>query len=366
MPSVRWSSRDRRLPPRRCPAAPRSGEARRAARAARRGRRPRRSRPRPRRAQRSVTASRTAPSVRERRRAESSRTSHVAVARPRSRTRRRRRGRPVAGSAGEDGGDPFVRPARRGCGGPRCARARPPAPRRATIGLDVRPPARALELFAPLAPTYDRVGAVLSFGQDPRWRRFLVSRLPGDGGRVLDVATGTGLVAERAARARLPGHRARPEPGDAGRARGRLVRRQRRPRRGVGRGAAVRRGGVRPPDVHVPAPLRRRSGGDAARARAGRPAGRDGRGARVRRASRPLAASVGGVGARGASRSPALLLRSGLVRGRPFPRRVDPRLLERVPARAPARALAGSRARTTSGRGGSRSAAASSIWGRRA
>jgi demethylmenaquinone methyltransferase/2-methoxy-6-polyprenyl-1,4-benzoquinol methylase len=36
---------------------------------------------------------------------------------------------------------------------------------------------------------------VLSFGQDPRWRRFLVSRLPRDGGRVLDVATGTGLVA---------------------------------------------------------------------------------------------------------------------------------------------------------------------------
>jgi demethylmenaquinone methyltransferase/2-methoxy-6-polyprenyl-1,4-benzoquinol methylase len=36
---------------------------------------------------------------------------------------------------------------------------------------------------------------VLSLGQDPRWRRFLVSRLPRDGGRVLDVATGTGLVA---------------------------------------------------------------------------------------------------------------------------------------------------------------------------
>src|SRR5262249_41631860 len=35
----------------------------------------------------------------------------------------------------------------------------------------------------------------LSFGQDPRWRRFLVSRLPRDGGHVLDVATGTGLVA---------------------------------------------------------------------------------------------------------------------------------------------------------------------------
>jgi demethylmenaquinone methyltransferase/2-methoxy-6-polyprenyl-1,4-benzoquinol methylase len=52
----------------------------------------------------------------------------------------------------------------------------------------------ALELFAPLGPTYDRAGAMLSFGQDPRWRRFLVSRLP-PGGHVLDVATGTGLVA---------------------------------------------------------------------------------------------------------------------------------------------------------------------------
>ena len=54
----------------------------------------------------------------------------------------------------------------------------------------------ALALFAPLGPTYDRVGSALSFGQDPRWRRFLVSRLPPDGGHVLDVATGTGLVAE--------------------------------------------------------------------------------------------------------------------------------------------------------------------------
>src|SRR6187401_174035 len=54
----------------------------------------------------------------------------------------------------------------------------------------------ARALFAPLGPTYDRVGAVLSFGQDPRWRRFMVERLPRDGGQVLDVATGTGLVAE--------------------------------------------------------------------------------------------------------------------------------------------------------------------------
>jgi len=62
----------------------------------------------------------------------------------------------------------------------------------------------AQQLFAPLGPTYDRVGAALSFGQDPRWRRFLVSRIPADGGPVLDVATGTGLVAERLLRA---GHR---------------------------------------------------------------------------------------------------------------------------------------------------------------
>ena len=53
----------------------------------------------------------------------------------------------------------------------------------------------ARALFAPLGPSYDRVGAALSFGQDPRWRRFLVSRLPADRGHVLDVATGTGLVA---------------------------------------------------------------------------------------------------------------------------------------------------------------------------
>jgi len=54
---------------------------------------------------------------------------------------------------------------------------------------------QARELFAPLGPTYDRVGATLSLGQDPLWRRFLVSRLPRTGGHVLDVATGTGMVA---------------------------------------------------------------------------------------------------------------------------------------------------------------------------
>jgi ubiquinone/menaquinone biosynthesis C-methylase UbiE len=54
----------------------------------------------------------------------------------------------------------------------------------------------AQTLFAPLGPTYDRYASLLSFGQDPRWRRFLVSRVEaGSGDRVLDVATGTGAVA---------------------------------------------------------------------------------------------------------------------------------------------------------------------------
>jgi demethylmenaquinone methyltransferase / 2-methoxy-6-polyprenyl-1,4-benzoquinol methylase len=54
----------------------------------------------------------------------------------------------------------------------------------------------AQALFAPLGPTYERAAELLSFGQDARWRRFLVSRIDaGPDDRVLDVATGTGLVA---------------------------------------------------------------------------------------------------------------------------------------------------------------------------
>ncbi len=59
----------------------------------------------------------------------------------------------------------------------------------------------ALELFAPLPRHYDRVAALLSFGQDPRWRRTMVGAVraqPGE--RVLDVATGTGLVARELVR----------------------------------------------------------------------------------------------------------------------------------------------------------------------
>jgi demethylmenaquinone methyltransferase/2-methoxy-6-polyprenyl-1,4-benzoquinol methylase len=54
----------------------------------------------------------------------------------------------------------------------------------------------ALKLFEELPAHYDEVGVALSFFQDPRWRRAMVAELraaPED--RVLDVATGTGLVA---------------------------------------------------------------------------------------------------------------------------------------------------------------------------
>jgi demethylmenaquinone methyltransferase/2-methoxy-6-polyprenyl-1,4-benzoquinol methylase len=56
--------------------------------------------------------------------------------------------------------------------------------------------ASARTLFAPLGPTYDRYSALLSLGQDPRWRRFLVTRIEAAArDTVLDVATGTGAVA---------------------------------------------------------------------------------------------------------------------------------------------------------------------------
>ena len=53
----------------------------------------------------------------------------------------------------------------------------------------------AQALFAPLGETYDRYARFLSFGQDPRWRSFLVERIgaaPEE--TVLDVACGTAAV----------------------------------------------------------------------------------------------------------------------------------------------------------------------------
>jgi demethylmenaquinone methyltransferase/2-methoxy-6-polyprenyl-1,4-benzoquinol methylase len=60
----------------------------------------------------------------------------------------------------------------------------------------------ALGLFAGLGRRYDALGAVLSFGQDPRWRRAMVAAVGARADeRVLDVAAGTGLVTQALVRA---------------------------------------------------------------------------------------------------------------------------------------------------------------------
>jgi demethylmenaquinone methyltransferase / 2-methoxy-6-polyprenyl-1,4-benzoquinol methylase len=61
----------------------------------------------------------------------------------------------------------------------------------------------ARSLFAGIAPEYEWMGALLSFRQDPRWRRSVVRQVAmPPGSLILDVASGTGLVARALARAR--------------------------------------------------------------------------------------------------------------------------------------------------------------------
>ena len=58
------------------------------------------------------------------------------------------------------------------------------------------PSADAPRIFTGIARSYDRAGALFSFGQDPRWRHALVDAVGAEANEiVLDVATGTGLVA---------------------------------------------------------------------------------------------------------------------------------------------------------------------------
>lgn len=53
-------------------------------------------------------------------------------------------------------------------------------------------------LFSPLPDRYDRLAEILSFGQNGRWRREMVTRaLAGSPALVLDVATGPGGVARQ-------------------------------------------------------------------------------------------------------------------------------------------------------------------------
>jgi demethylmenaquinone methyltransferase / 2-methoxy-6-polyprenyl-1,4-benzoquinol methylase len=72
------------------------------------------------------------------------------------------------------------------------------SPTAASDPNDVASPRKreALELFSGLPRRYDALSAALSFWQDPRWRRALVDEIsPRPDQRVLDVATGTGMVA---------------------------------------------------------------------------------------------------------------------------------------------------------------------------
>jgi len=63
------------------------------------------------------------------------------------------------------------------------------------------PSSDAPRIFTGIARSYDRAGALFSFGQDPRWRHAVVNAVGADADDVvLDVATGTGLVAVELAR----------------------------------------------------------------------------------------------------------------------------------------------------------------------
>ena len=68
-------------------------------------------------------------------------------------------------------------------------------------GTDAARTRHALGLFAGLADGYERREAILSLGQGPLWRRFLVERaaVPPHA-HVLDAATGTAAIARELAR----------------------------------------------------------------------------------------------------------------------------------------------------------------------
>jgi demethylmenaquinone methyltransferase/2-methoxy-6-polyprenyl-1,4-benzoquinol methylase len=56
-------------------------------------------------------------------------------------------------------------------------------------------------MFSRIARRYDLMNVLMSFGQDGAWRRFVVNKArPRKGGLALDVATGTGRIAQETAR----------------------------------------------------------------------------------------------------------------------------------------------------------------------
>ncbi len=77
-----------------------------------------------------------------------------------------------------------------------------PLPASATTPASAERNRFAQHLFTPLPQRYDRLAELLSFGQNGRWRREMISRIePAPGQSVLDVASGTAGVALGLARA---------------------------------------------------------------------------------------------------------------------------------------------------------------------
>jgi demethylmenaquinone methyltransferase/2-methoxy-6-polyprenyl-1,4-benzoquinol methylase len=74
----------------------------------------------------------------------------------------------------------------------------------------------AARIFRGIAPQYSWVGAVMSLGQDGRWRRAMVARLPAStDALVLDVAAGTGLVSRALVRQGRAGRVVALDPSEA-------------------------------------------------------------------------------------------------------------------------------------------------------
>ena len=70
-----------------------------------------------------------------------------------------------------------------------------PSPFSATNSKSIR------EMFAGVAPRYDLANQVLSLGLDRSWRKFVCKRVATwNPGRILDLATGSGVLAEELAR----------------------------------------------------------------------------------------------------------------------------------------------------------------------
>ena len=231
----------------------------------------------------------------------------------------------------------------------------------------------ARELFAPLGPTYDRYARLLSFGQDPRWRAFLVSRDPGgraararrrvrhrggrDRARARACRRARSSASTRARRCSPPGARASRAPGSASGS-------------SCARGARRRcRSPTREFDALTFTYLLRYVDDPAATlrelARVVRPGG-DGRDARVRRAARRLAAALGAVRPGRACPRAGALVSPGWHEVGSFLGPSIRGFCERYPVGRAARALARGRARRRARRGGSASAAGIVIWGTRA